>query len=215
MWSPFWISILAVLRAWFLCHSLHFKPFCIIQVYFSQALKISTNWRGTSNFLGKPILQNGWIILSLLLYFNFKSVKYPNSWSFIRSQCIMYDSGVLFSEFWNFHKLRRVGSFILGETILQKGWIICSPLLYFNFKSLKDPNCLSFTRFWCILHDSWVPFSDFLNFHKLKRANIISCGEPILQNGWLIWCRPLYFNFKSFEGANSLSFTRCQSILHN
>ena len=144
-----------------------------------------------------------------------RSFKDPNSSSFSSFQSILHHSGVLFSGFSNFKKL-NIGNLISwGEPILQNGWIILSPLLYFNFKSLKDPNSLSFPRFQSSLHDSGVLFSDFLNFHKLKTANIISCGEPILQNGWLIWCPLLYFNFKSFEGANSLSFTRCQSILHN
>ena len=107
-----------------------------------------------SNFLGEPILQKLWIIWSPLLYFSFKSSKYPISSSFIWFPCILYDSGVFFSEPWNFYKLKR-GDLISGvEPMLQKVWIIWSPLLYFNFKSFMEPNPSSLIRFQCILHDS-------------------------------------------------------------
>ena len=59
------------------------------------------------NFCGEPVLKNVWIIWSPLLYFNLKSSMDPNSLSFIRFQCILHDSGVLFSESWNFYKLKR------------------------------------------------------------------------------------------------------------
>ena len=41
-----------------------------------------------------------------LLYLNCKSFIDPILSSFIRFQCIMHDSGVLFSESWNFNKLK-------------------------------------------------------------------------------------------------------------
>ena len=59
------------------------------------------------NFLGEPILQNVWIIWGPLLYFNFKSFLDPNSYSFIRFQCILYDSRVVLSGFSNLYKLKR------------------------------------------------------------------------------------------------------------
>ena len=118
----------------------------------------------------EPNRQNGWIIRSPLLYFNFRNLKEPNSWSFIRFQCILYDSAVLFSGFWNFLKLKRGGLIYCWEPILQNSWIICSPLLYFNFRNLKDPNSSSFIRFQCILHDSAVLFPNFWNLLKLKRS---------------------------------------------
>ena len=64
-----------------------------------------------------------------------------------------------------------------GETILQKVWIIWSPLLYFNFKSFMDPNWSSLIRFQCILHDSGVLLSESWNFYKLKRGDLISGGN--------------------------------------
>ena len=56
---------------------------------------------------GEPILYNVWIIWSHLPYFSFKSFIDPNSSSLIRFQCILHDSRVLFSESWNFYKLKR------------------------------------------------------------------------------------------------------------
>ena len=61
-----------------------------------------------ANLWGEPILHEVWIIWSILLYLNFKSFVDPNSLSFIRFQLILHDSGVLFSESWNFYKLKRV-----------------------------------------------------------------------------------------------------------
>ena len=62
---------------------------------------------GGFNYWVEPIFQNVWIIWSPLLYFNFKGFLDPNSSSFIRFQCILYDSGVLLSGFSNLYKLKR------------------------------------------------------------------------------------------------------------
>ena len=40
-----------------------------------------------------------------------------------------------------------------------------------------DPVSLSFIRFHCILLDSVLPSSEFLNFYKLKRGDLISGGN--------------------------------------
>ena len=111
-----------------------------------------------------------------LLYFDFTSFEDPNSSSFIRFLCILNDSRELFSEPWNFSKLKS-GDLISGrESILQKLWIIWSPLLCFNFKSFMDPKSSSLIRFHWILHDSRVLFSESWNFYELKRGDLI-CGE--------------------------------------
>ena len=114
-----------------------------------------------------------------------------------------------------FLQIKEGGPNFWGEAILQKVWIIWSPLLYFNFKSFMDPNFLSVIRFQCILHDSGVLLSEFLNLRKLKRGGSDFWGEPILQNVWIIWSSLLYFNFKSFLDPNSSSFIRFQCILHD
>ena len=116
------------------------------------------------NFWGQPILQKVWIIWSLLLYFNLKVFVDPNSLSFIRSQCILHDWGVLFSESWNFCKLKTVDLVSGGKQFLQKVWIISSLLLYLNFKSFLDPKWLPCIRFLCILHDSGELFSESWSF---------------------------------------------------
>ena len=108
------------------------------------------------NLWGESVLQKVWIVWSTLVYFNSKSFLDPNSSSFLRFQCILHDSGVLFSKSRNFYKLKRGGSNFWGEQILQKVWIIWSPLLYCKFKSFTDPNSSSFIRFQCIVHNSGV-----------------------------------------------------------
>ena len=76
-----------------------------------------------------------------------------------------------------FLQIKEQGPNFWGEPILQKVWIIWSPLLYFNFKSFLDPNSSSFIRFQCILHDSGVLFSESWNFYKLKKGDLISGGN--------------------------------------
>ena len=76
-----------------------------------------------------------------------------------------------------FVQIKERGPNFLGEPILQKVWIIWSPLLYLNFKSFVDPDSSSFIRFQCILHDSGVLFSESWNFYKLKRGDLISGGN--------------------------------------
>ena len=120
--------------------------------------------------------------LAPLLYFNFKSFMDRNFSSFLRFQCILHDSGVLFSEFWNFYKLKRGGPNFCGEPILEKVWIIWSPLLYFNFKNFMDPKSSTFIRFQCILHDSGVVFSESSNFYKVKSGDLISGGTNFGEN---------------------------------
>ena len=80
---------------------------------FLRVLKFLQIIEGGPNFWGESILQEVWIIWSSLLYFNINSFTDPNSLSFIRFQCIPHDYGVLFSESWNFYKLKK-GDLISG-----------------------------------------------------------------------------------------------------
>ena len=80
---------------------------------FLRVLKFLPIKEGGSNIWGEPILQKGWIIWSNLLYLNFKIFIDPNSSSFIILICILHDSGLLFSESWNFNKLKS-GDLISG-----------------------------------------------------------------------------------------------------
>ena len=111
-----------------------------------------------------------------LCLFNFKSFKYRLSLSFIRFQCVLHDSAVLFSESWNFHKLKRGRSHFWGEPILQKVWITWYPFLDFNFKSFMVPYFSSFIWFQCIVHDPGLLSAEFWNFYELKSSDLIS-GE--------------------------------------
>ena len=127
-----------------------------------------------STGFSSTFVQNGSIIWFPLLYFNFRSLKDPNSSSFIRFQSILHDSAVLFSASWNFLKLKRGDLISWREPILQNSWILWSTLLYFNFRILNDLNFWSFIRFECILYDSAAIFSGFWNFLKLKRMDLFS-----------------------------------------
>ena len=131
---------------------------------------------GGHNFWGEPILQNVWIIWCALLLFNFKSFMEQNSSPFIREQCILHDSGVVFSESWNFYKLQTGGPIISWwNQFCRKSELFGpGPPLYLNFKSFMEQNFSSLIRFQCSLHDSGVLFSESSIFYKLKRGDIIS-----------------------------------------
>ena len=146
-------------------------------------------------------------LVNPLLYFLFKNLKETNSLSFISFHCILHVSVVFLSIFENFFKLKRADLISWCEPILQNDWIIWSPLVYFLFKNLEDSNFSSFIWFRCTIHDSVVFFSVFENFPKLKKGDVIPCGETVLQNDWIIWSPLSYFNSKNLEDPNSLSLT--------
>ena len=132
---------------------------------------------GGANFWGEPILQNVWIIWSPFLFSNLKSFLDQNSLSFIRFQSILHESGRLFSESWNFYKLKRGELISGGNQFCRMSDLFGPPLLYLNFKSFIDPNSSSFIAFQCILHDSGVLFKESWNLYKLKRGDLISGGN--------------------------------------
>ena len=123
-----------------------------------------------------------------------------------------------FWDFSNFFKLNRGEPSLWGEPILKKVWIIWYPILYFNFKSFKDPNYSSSIRFQCILLNWRVPFSDFWKLPQIKEGDLISWGGVWGTNSAerLNYLVPLlYLNFKSFKDPKSFLFLRFQCILHN
>ena len=79
-----------------------------------------------------------------------------------------------FVRVFKFLQINKGGPNFWLELTWHSGCIIWSTILYFNFKSLKDPNCSPFVRFECILFDSGVTFSNFWNFYKLKEEDLIS-----------------------------------------
>ena len=78
-----------------------------------------------------------------------------------------------FLRVFKFLQIKEGRPYFWGEPILQKVWTIWCPLLHFNFKSFMVRNSLSFIRFQSFLHDSGVLFSEFWNFCKLKRGDLI------------------------------------------
>ena len=120
---------------------------------FIRVLKFLQTREGGSNFFREANLQKVWIICSLLLYFNFKSFVDLNSLSFIRFQCILYDSGVFFSEFWNFSKLKRGDLIFECNLFRRKSELFGQPFCSFFLKVLLTQilgHSLDFNSFWMI-----------------------------------------------------------------
>ena len=109
----------------------------------------------------------------------------PNSWSFIRSQCILHDWRVLFSESLNCYKLKRGDLISRGNQFCRKSELFGPPVLYFSFKSFMDPNSSSFARSQCIVHGWGVFFPEPWNFYKLKRGDLISGGNQFCRKSAL------------------------------
>ena len=117
---------------------------------FHRVLKFLQIKEGEPNFWREPILQKVWIIWSPLLYFNFKSFMDPNSSSFIRFQCILHDSGVLFSESWNVYKLKRGNLISKGNQFSRKSELFRPPL------------CISILKvLWTQIHHHSLDFNAF------------------------------------------------------
>ena len=111
--SPFCISILKVLSTkMFIIHyiSMHYAWFRSNFLRHSKFLQIK---EGPPYFLGRQFRRKSEVFGTPLLYFNFKNFMDPNSLSFIRLQCILHDSGLPFSDIWNFCKLKW-GNLISG-----------------------------------------------------------------------------------------------------
>ena len=131
-------------------------------------LEIKDGW---PNFWGEPILQNVWIIWSPLLCFNFKTFLDPNFWSFIRFQCILYDSGVLLSRFSNLYKLKR-RDFISGGTNFSECLNYLVHPSVFKFQKCFRP------KFFVIheisIHSAWIRkiFLRVVKFLQIKKGGL-------------------------------------------
>ena len=122
---------------------------------FVRVLKFLQIKEGGPNFWGEPILQNVWIIWSPLLYFNFKSFLDPNSSSFIRFQSILHESGRLFSESWNFYKLKRGDLISGGNQFCRKSELFGPPFCISILKVLRTQilrHSLDFNAF-CMIQE--------------------------------------------------------------
>ena len=152
---------------------------------FLRVLKFLEIKEGWPNFLEERILQNVLIIWSLLLYFNFKSFTEPNSSSLIRFQCLVADSGVLFSESLNFYKLKRLDLISGGNQFCRMSEIF-GPSSVFQFWKFYDAKFFIINYIW--MHYTWFrsTFLRALKFLQIKEAGPNFQGEPILQNVWII-----------------------------
>ena len=122
----------------------------MIKEFFYRVLKFLQIKEVGCNFWDEPILQKVWIIWFPLLYFIFKNFMDQISSSYIRLQCILQDSVVLFSESWNFFKLKR------GHLI---SWVnrFCR-----KSKLFGPPFCISiFKILWAKIHRHLLDFNAF------------------------------------------------------
>ena len=140
---------------------------------FLKLLEFTHIKNGGLNLWGAPILQKGWIICSPVCILNLKVL-----WTKIPRHSLDFKHSAYFrSTFirvFQFLQIKQGARNFWGEPILQKVWIIWFPLLHINFKRFVDPISSSFNRFQCFLHNSGVLFSEFWNFYKLKRGDLIS-----------------------------------------
>ena len=115
-----------------------------------------------------------------------------------------------------FPQIKDGGTNFSGQSISREVWIICPPLLHFNFKSFIDPSSAPFIRFQCILYSPGLSLSDFWNLYQLERGRPnFWWVEAIQQKDWVIWASLQYLNFKSFKDPDPLSFLRFSCILHD
>ena len=150
-------------------------------------------------------MQKVWIIWSPLLYLNFKSFVHQSSSSFIRFQCILHHSGGIFSESWNFYKLKKGDPISGGNQLWRKSEIFDPPFCIWILKVFYIKNSSSLIRFQCMLHEWKVLFSETWNFYKLKKADLISGRNQ--------FCR----KFELFGPPFCISILKClqSQILHH
>ena len=88
-------------------------------------------------------------------------------------QCILHDSGVLFSVSWNFYKLKNGDLISGGNQFRRKSELFCPHFCIWIFKNLgTEILCQSLHQ--CVPNDSGVLFSESWNFYKLKDGDLIS-----------------------------------------
>ena len=178
-------------------------------------ISMHSGWFGSyfpSFFIFPQIMINYLVLSPIFQFCKFKGPKFFVL-HYISIHSIWFSS--TFLSFLIFPQIKEGGPNFLGGTSSAEWLNYLLPLLYFNFKHLEDPNSSSFNRFQFILHDSEVLLSVFENFAKLKTEDLISSGQPILQNGCIICFHFLYFNFKHLKNPKSSSFIRFQWILHD
>ena len=122
---------------------------------FLRVLKFLQIKEGEPNFWEEAILQKVSIIRSPILYFNFVSFIDPNSKSLIRFQYILHDSGVIFSESWNFYKLKSGDLISGGNQFCRKSELFGPPFCISILKVLETKtlcHSLDFNAF-CMIQE--------------------------------------------------------------
>ena len=181
---------------------------------FFRVLKILHIKEGRPNFSGELILQKVWIIWSTLLYFNFKSFTDPKSSSFIRYQCLLHYSGVLFWASLNFYKEKWGDLISGGNQFCWKSELFGPPFCISILKVFQTQilrHSLDLNAF-CMIQGY---FSQSLEFLQIKEGRPNFFREPIFQKVRILWSPLLYFNFNSFTDGNSSSIIRFQYIFHD
>ena len=94
---------------------------------FLRVLKFLLIKEREPNFSKELILKKVWIIWSALLYFKFKSFMDSESWSFVRYQWILHDSGIRFSDSWNLYNINREGLISRKNQLCKKSELLVPP----------------------------------------------------------------------------------------
>ena len=96
--------------------------------------------------------------------------------SFIKFQCILHDSGVLYSDQSNPYKLKRGNQNCWGKQFCRMSKLFGPPFYISILKVFSTQLLHSYFRFQWILHNLGVLSSELSNFYKLKRRDLISGG---------------------------------------
>ena len=128
----------------------------------------------------ETILQKVWIMWSIFLYFKFKSFANPETWSFIRFQSILHDSGVLLQESSNLYKL-KMGDLISGRNQFCRKSELFGPPFCISILKLSGTqilcDSLDFNAF-CMCQKSFCQTSEI---STNWRGRILFRGELIIQ----------------------------------
>ena len=114
----------------------------------------------------------------------------PNFASFIRFQGVLHDSGVLFSEFWNFYKLKNGDLISGGNQFCRKSELFGPAFCISVLKVLRTQilrHSLDFNAF-CLIQE-WL-----LKFGQIKVGGRNFWGEQIMQKVRTTWSFLLSFN---------------------
>ena len=107
------------------------------------------------NFWGNQFCRKSELFGRPFLYLDFKTFVDPNSSWFSRFQCILQDLGVLFSESWNFFKLKRGDLISWGNQFCRKSELFGRPFCISILKVLQTKilrHLLDFNAF-CMIQE--------------------------------------------------------------